>query len=361
MPVGEIDIALIPEHYPGHLHRARVLLRAANPSWLNTTVVQSTLASIDERSWWTAGGTIPTASVMEHTEFPAQGQAWTYTGTITGDWTIALRGIYFNPSGTPVVFHAGTGNVNDSGLSDVRYYYAGTTMKFDPTAITGQAALAPGTHNYFITNRDDFSGTIDLMTIYINGQNIINAGFLENAITGTARRWRSDKDGNASTYWQTDLPKVAVYNFDLDNTQLDALSTWMDGTVSMSGSIQTSGSAPVVNSGDIPAYPVIRFTGPLSNPILVNSSTGGSLNLTGLTLGASEICTVDLRDGNKQIYDASGNNLLGNLTYPHHLAQWYLAPSPVAIGGTNSITMTVTGPGTATRAYIEHYNQYLSF
>lgn len=41
---GEIAIELTPELRPGHTHRAKLQLRAANPLWVDQVVVQSTLA-----------------------------------------------------------------------------------------------------------------------------------------------------------------------------------------------------------------------------------------------------------------------------------------------------------------------------
>lgn len=42
--VGDLAIELTPELRPTHTHRAKVQLRAANPLWVDQTVVQSTLA-----------------------------------------------------------------------------------------------------------------------------------------------------------------------------------------------------------------------------------------------------------------------------------------------------------------------------
>lgn len=350
--VDDIDIVLVPDQKAARLHRATVKLRAANPLWLNTTVVQTAFSSTNYADWWLAGGLIGSANVMEHTESPTQGQAWTYTGTITGAWSIVARSAQETGAGTKMMFHAGTTAILalDSKDAFLGWYSTGFTFGWGHVDASG-TSMPAGTNNYMgvhdgTTLRTFYNGTTNT---FIASQATVNLD-----ISGTARRWRSDRAGSASSYWSAALPKVAVFDIALSESQRIALDAAMSGT-------STITTLYAVNSGDALEYPLITIRGPIQNPVLINAATGGTLNLTGLILGSADTYTVDLRDGDKAAYDQNGVNVLGSITNPISLAKWHLAPAPVATGGTNTIQVTGGSPTANTRVTVEHYNHYVSF
>lgn len=355
--IDEIAIDLLPEHWPGKLHRATIKLRASNPAWVGTSATTATFTGSGTSTWQRGGTAIGTANIMEYVEYPTQGQAWTYVGTITSAWSIAFRSGSVTPTVTPTAYHAGTTGINNSS-TDARFYYAGGAWKFSDTSPTA-SAMRPGTVNYIAVNDiDGFSAEgwnqqrifVDGNTTYLTNDNIYDYN-----IMGTVRRWRSDRTNDSNMYWPEEMPKAAVYNITLSSTQRTALDAWMAGTVNL-------GTINAVNAGDLYEYPRILIYGPLQDPLLTNAATGDVLDLTGLTVAASEVCIVDLRDGNKYVADINGETRMSSLDNPISLAGWNLAPAPVASGGTNAITLQ--GGGTVTnntRVVIEYYNHYLSF
>lgn len=355
-----IDIELVPEQRPGHLHKATVKLRAADPAWLDTTVNTAAFPSNHYTNWWLAGGYIDAANVMEHVESPTQGQVWTYTGTITGDWSIAFRTSQASPSGFnlwPAVFHAGTGIlVPDNASKDVAFYYLYAHSDYRWTAYPGDndfgTTMQAGTRNYIgMANGGAFYAYYDGTAPYLASGSVAQ----DFDISGPARRWRSDRTGDTESFgWGPAVPKAAVFNIALSASQRVALDTFMTGTATKT--ILTS-----VNEGDLSEYPLITIRGPIQNPVIVNETIGGTLNLTGLILGSADTCTVDLRDGNKRLYDQNGNTLLGSITTPASLAKFYLAADPAASGGTNTIVVTGGSVSDNTHVAIEHYHHYVSF
>ena len=221
---GEIDISLLPENRPGHLHRASIPLRAHEPLWSSLTTSSANWAGTTSLHWWRAGEAIGSANVMEHVDNPSQGQAWTYTGTITGEWSIAFRSGTVAHSGTPVAYHAGTGVIIEpdavSGV-DAKFYWGSTGIggvtgwRLSTNTLTPGSALQPGTTNYITYHNTNaleiglnqslnaYDGTVG----FLDGQ--LNYDY---NIAGTTRRWRSDRNGSASSYWPTEMPKAAVYD-----------------------------------------------------------------------------------------------------------------------------------------------------
>lgn len=102
----------------------------------------------------------------------------------------------------------------------------------------------------------------------------------------------------------------------------------------LSGS-EVFADATVDNSAsDVAAWPVWTITGPGSNPILRNLTTGMVLNLP-VTLLAGESVVIDTRPGAKTVTKQDGSSLFGSLVSPPQL--WPLAQ------GSNSIRIEMTG------------------
>lgn len=350
-----IEIDLLPENYPARLNRATITLRAANPTWYTATIKSPTYAGTS--SWWTGDGAIGTANVMERVNYPTQGQAWTYAGTITGAWSIAFRSgsVPLPGAGTAVLFHAGTGAIGTAVSSkDARFYgvsglywIAGNGFAFNAPSTSFPA----GTNNIFLvhnaTNLSTYIGTggIDQQTI------------ADYDISGTARRWRSDRLFSTVTMWPDPVPMAAVYDIALSAGQRTALNSAMSfvGTAAMTGTVTA------VNEGDLYAFPTITLRGPIANPKLTNLATNDVIDLTGISVPAGQTYTLDLSGGDKSLTNLNGSSVLGSMGTPTQLAGWGLAPAPTAAGGTNLIRVQAGSMTTDTLITVSFYDQHMSF
>lgn len=130
------------------------------------------------------------------------------------------------------------------------------------------------------------------------------------------------------------------------------------GTDFLFGTSIISNSVTITYDGTWKTYPVITITGPLSGPIIENTSTGDRLQFvydvpTGGTL------TVGLQYGNKYVVDGSGNNLIGTLSEDSDLATFHIAPDPEVAGGVNVISVTGIYATGATAVALTYYTRYI--
>lgn len=101
--------------------------------------------------------------------------------------------------------------------------------------------------------------------------------------------------------------------------------------------------AAVNYAGSARTYPVIRVTGPITNPIIENETTGDVLDFTGIIIASGNYYEIDLRYGAKTVVDQTGANKLSDLTDDSDLATWRIAEAPTAPGGINSIHVSGSG------------------
>lgn len=348
--VDEIEINLVPEEKAAHLHRAIVKLRAANPLWRANTVTVGTANYNDLLSnWWLAGGHIDISQVKGTAVLPSAGQSWGLSAGLTGNWAIA---VVTKELGSPP--DANSQHVwDDNGSASFRRLAGTTTYAFNNATNGGAGYAWPG------STADSYHaiGVIDNSSFwyYWNGSTAVLyqtvAGDTNLSSTGI---WRKQVTGDVFTQWGWDLEKAMIWS-DATTTEMEVLGGFMMG--------RPPSSITIVNDGDVNAYPVITLSGPVTDPVIVNTTTGGTIDLTGITLQSTDILTIDLRDGNKQIYNQNGANYAGSLTTTAavNLAGFYLAPAPTASGGTNTITMVLGTAGTTTLLRVEITNRYLSF
>lgn len=355
---GPMDIPLVQADRAGKLHKTAVQLFAPNPAWTEPTAQAGTLLGASD--WWLAFNTIGSASVLEHVESPTQGQQWTYTGTVTAGspWMIAFRTGRESPAGGSLVMafehdpdELTSGDeiqfqASESG-GDVTYY------ALFPRPLSGTSLMTAGTHNYFMIER----GTGGNRELYRDGALIAstNQGSpAEISAPGTVRRWRSDSQNTAANRWTNALPRAAIYDISPTPGQVGALHQAMES----GGSVF---SLSLAYEGDLPEYPVIVINGPISDPILTNTTTGETLDFTGYTIGSADFYTIDLRYGSKTVRNSGGDNRIGQLSNDSDLATFHVEPAPVAAGGTNVFSLSGTATGTATAAVITYYNRYESW
>lgn len=378
--VGPVDLPLVKEYKPGNLHRAVVQLRAADPGWYDATPGTATVTGTAalNANWYTANGLIGTANVMEYGQTPSINQAWTYTGTLSA-YTIAVRAAPWNTSGTGFVFAVSSPGVSGSITWDNTSIAFGRRQDFglwinsravstvDP--VSGGAQMDT-TRSYFMV----CSGTVvKLVKDNRIGMQLSdydpNTGRFNNSdrsymyysndvwpLSGTARRWRTNNTFGTAGAWDGSVPLYAVYNKALSDTELRALAAYMDQSIG--GSVLQTLTVPY--SGNLPEYPTISITGPITSPVITNTTTGETLSFGTNSIGAGTTYTVNLAYGQKSVTVGTANRLY-ELTAASDLITWHLAPSPLAAGGTNVITVSGTLTGTATQVRIVYYNRYTEF
>lgn len=338
---GEIEIALDPADRVGHVHRAAVKLRAANPLWQGTVANSAVYTG----QWWLAGGSITAGNVLEHVEYPTVGQLYAGSSVAAGSaWTIAAKGFGQTPGVLArYVFDTQSGRavLGFTSSTDYGFFFGG---------VWADASLFGGTDDevwFLVSTGASAQG-------YRN--NVATGGSVAGTtgIGGTAR-WRSAYDNITSSRWnQTEIPKAAVFKQALSAGQRTALYNAMLPA--------TSGTVFAVNDGDVNAYPYLQVFGPVTGPVITNETTGAVIDLTGITLSSSDVLTLDLRTGAKTVTNATGIDYLGSATtVPVGIAGFSLAPAPIATGGTNYLVLS--GGSVGNNAYItaQHTNQYMSF
>ncbi|HLH22439.1 MAG TPA: hypothetical protein VK066_07935 [Chloroflexota bacterium] len=110
------------------------------------------------------------------------------------------------------------------------------------------------------------------------------------------------------------------------------------------------GDAAVSNPGDVEAWPIWTITGPGSNLVLTNVTTGAALTLV-TTLGASDVVTIDTRPGQKTVSGADGSNLFGTLNAASHF--WALPR------GSSSVRVELSGATGGSLVTLVYYPRYL--
>lgn len=114
-------------------------------------------------------------------------------------------------------------------------------------------------------------------------------------------------------------------------------------------------------TGSLPAYPkLIRITGPIVDPVIVNLSIGEKLDFTGVTIDAGHYYDIDLSYLNKSVVDQDGENRYHELTPDSSLSTWRLEASPVVPDGANQIQVTGSGVSAATRVDISYFDRHVS-
>lgn len=343
---GPADIPLIPLHRPGNLHRAVVQVRAADPTFYDPT----------QQSISFAGTAIAVPEPLEFVQNPTNGQAWSYQGTITGDWTVVFRTA---PPVSPGAFiYAYIAALGPTTGSRFAFSHQNSTGAYITSNINIGTPVIAGTHNYMVVHTDADNTSIIYRDAVAVGT--ADAGVNEVDLSGTARYWRGyPTNGGTLTYWDAALPVAAVYGVALSTAQLATLNTAMNaGTVSLG---TAAPSLDIVYNGDMPDFPIITLKGPISQGTITNDTTNEVLSFGTNALGSSDIYTIDLRYGLKTITDSSGSSQISKLSSASDLATWHLASSPEATGGTNAITVEATSVGTATEVTIAYYNRYISF
>lgn len=116
-------------------------------------------------------------------------------------------------------------------------------------------------------------------------------------------------------------------------------------------SSEVFGGVTINNTGDVETWPVITITGPGTDPIVRNSTTGEMLGVD-YTLGAGEVLTIDTRPGRKTVTLDDGTNLFPYLTAGSSL--WPLER------GSNAVQIEMSGSTGDSAVAISYRRRWLS-
>lgn len=115
----------------------------------------------------------------------------------------------------------------------------------------------------------------------------------------------------------------------------------------------------LVYAGSFDEYPVITLTGPMTDAVLTNETSGDALDFTGTTIAAGDSYTIDLRYGYKTVTEDDGTNRLATLTNDSDLATWRLLAAPAAAGGVNNVRFVCDDATGATSVVLSYYRRYM--
>jgi hypothetical protein len=115
----------------------------------------------------------------------------------------------------------------------------------------------------------------------------------------------------------------------------------------------------ITYSGDFRAFPIITIYGPITNPKIVNNTTGDELDFAGLTIAAGDWYEIDCRYGYKTVEDQDGTNQISNMSDDSDIATFSIQAAPDAVNGVNSFTVTGDSVTAATNVRIAYYTRFL--
>jgi hypothetical protein len=109
----------------------------------------------------------------------------------------------------------------------------------------------------------------------------------------------------------------------------------------------TGGSTVINNAGSETAWPVITLTGPLTNPVLTNTTTGEVLQLSPYTIGSGNVVRIDM---DAHTITLNGASLIATKTATSDW--WGLIP------GNNNVSVTSTSSSDTGTAVFTYYSPY---
>lgn len=115
-------------------------------------------------------------------------------------------------------------------------------------------------------------------------------------------------------------------------------------------SSQVLGETTIVNPGDVEAWPSWRITGPATQLVATNHTTGESFTLT-YTLLAGEVATITITPDRALVRGPAGQNLVSALNWPG-ASLWALLP------GVNEVDFQLNGSGLGTQVELSYYPRY---
>lgn len=112
-------------------------------------------------------------------------------------------------------------------------------------------------------------------------------------------------------------------------------------------------------AGTFRSFPQIRITGPITNCIIGNDTTGEVLDFTGFTISGGDWRDIDCRYGYKTVKDSAGANKISELTKQSDLATFHIADNDEVGSGINSIRVRGTGITAVTKIDITYFIRHI--
>ncbi len=110
-----------------------------------------------------------------------------------------------------------------------------------------------------------------------------------------------------------------------------------------------SSAFTIDNQGDVQTWPVWTITGPGTNPILTNNTTGKAITMT-VTLSGGQSITIDTRPGVKTVKREDGSLHYNYLSFTSSL--WPL------VRGANNISLSMSGTTSASALQLQYKQAY---
>lgn len=104
--------------------------------------------------------------------------------------------------------------------------------------------------------------------------------------------------------------------------------------------------------------PKVYVYGPAEDFLIENETTDEKLDLTGHSIGSTEVVTVDLGYGVKSVESSTDNTELADFLANDSDFTFHLAPHPEGLGGSNTMHISFVNGTTSTRAEIRFNAQY---
>lgn len=344
---GVLDMPDDMQDRIGSSQRFVVSVECPDPMWYDPTQQSTSFTSADNLDWWLALGTISSGNVEEYVEAPTQGQSVSNSVSVANGspWTVFYRTNATSLTVDEIAFSVVTTGGTGSGWVRGQLTSGGTNrILADSNEIAG--IFSTGTHDYMIVcDGSQVSAYRD--------NTLINApASYAKGISGTESdsRWRSGSGGLQP--WTPSFPQAAIYDIALSSTQRASVPAAIDGT-------SISASKTITYTGSFSEYPVITITGPITDPVLTNVSTGDVLDFTGITISAGNSYTIDCRFGYKTVKNSAGTNKIADLTSDSDLATFHLGADPEVSGGANALTLSGTSTDANTQVTVAYYNRYV--
>lgn len=158
--------------------------------------------------------------------------------------------------------------------------------------------------------------------------------------------------------WYT--PGMQVVTFGLSASAQSGVSVPTEVPTAV-GSDVVDAEKTITYAGDAPSFPIIKITGPATDPVLTNETLGYTLDFTGTTIAAADYYEIDTRHGVKTVVDSSGDSKISDLTGDSDLVDFRIADSinEAAPDGSQTFSFTCTSASSATAVTMQYYVRYL--
>jgi hypothetical protein len=216
-----------------------------------------------------------------------------------------------------------------------------------------------GLSDYLTSNRLDGDTWQVSLVLKASDPRLYDPSEFTFSTTANIDGWNIEETG-ASSPWADDT------GWDVANVSAPLASGWNIGLSDLVVNFFFRYTRDELN-GDI-EYPIIRITGPITNPSLIHLETNEKIRLTnGLVVPGGDYVEIDLRYGFKTIKDSAGNDVSEFLSTNSDLSTWHISyPTELLsnglrtpITGLNRFLLTGTNISPATSISFNYFHRYV--